>query len=64
MIWKSLDCLRQMKRVFLDKCPEAKCREKPRDLKSGLEPTAPKALGQKSGTKIKVVFQDSVVQHQ
>ena len=29
MIWKSLDCLRQMKIVFLDKCLEAKCREKP-----------------------------------
>ena len=29
MIWKSLDCLRQMKRVFLDKFLEAKCREKP-----------------------------------
>ena len=29
MIWKSLEGLRQMKRVFLDKCLEAKCREKP-----------------------------------
>ena len=28
MVRKSLDCLRQMKRVFLDKCLEAKCREK------------------------------------
>ena len=29
MIWKSLEGLRQMRRVFLDKCLEAKCREKP-----------------------------------
>ena len=40
MIWKSSEALRQMRRVFLDKCPEAKCREKPSE-KSGLEPMAP-----------------------
>ena len=41
MIWKSLEGLRQMRRVFLDKCLEAKCREKPWKVRARTNGTQP-----------------------
>ena len=41
MIWKSLKGLRQMRRVFLDKCLKAKCREKPWKVRARTNGTSP-----------------------